>query len=256
MSYDVEINLMGLGPDAVSEYRVNSYEEAINLIVRDGKEFAEFPLDDNTSELIDLFSGISSTSEELELIEISNSKIEEILLSIKQNFKFENMPLSELVASKIFEVSNNILEKNNVIRKNTQIELSNNRFVLGSEVFKQAEIGWHSDASIVDGIKIVIPLKGPGTLYCNLAQENKKDFLVKNLDYLNSYSTNKYNEMSEFLNKACTQENKNIYQVQPHHALMFKSGKDVAAIHSSPNFIGERMVIRMEFNYAVSKAAV
>jgi hypothetical protein len=94
MSYDVEINIMGLVSDDVSTYVASSYEEALSMIVKDGKEFAEFPLDNSQRELIDLCSNLHrdalSSSEEIQDL-VDESLESNLLQFLEENFIPENM---------------------------------------------------------------------------------------------------------------------------------------------------------------------
>jgi hypothetical protein len=116
---------------------------------------------------------------------------------------------------------------------------------------------WHSDAGRGGkAIQIAIPLKGPGINYCKLSQEDIKEYFSLESPLHESYDNFKLDEMRAFLNKSCTQDNKNIFKALPYYGLILSAREGVPAIHASPSNVRDRLFIRFNINYAHAKATV
>ena len=246
-----------------SPHSSNTYDEALNRIITGDIEFVEFPLDSlgfYGEELIDLSDQIhrnwhdDNDTYELEDIDGINKEDFTVQVSnfIKMNFININIESSSLLANKAYETVYNILQHSPHINASSKdVDLLSTPFSLFGN-----SLAWHADFSPIQSqtvelneVAVLIPLKGPGTKFCDLSHSdreeyNKKQYIIEDSETISDYLDS---ETGKFLNQVCS-DSSNVFQVKPYHGVIFKSDMNFSAIHSVPDFYGERLALRVTFS--------
>jgi hypothetical protein len=246
--------------DDNSSHSADSFDTALNIISKGRPEFAEFQLDSigsSVKELINLTDQISrnqnSDYASCDIIEDAHEIAKDDLLiqtssCLKLNFVNINSELASSIASKTYEVVNNIMQHSLLISTSLK------SVSLFSTPARLNSLMWHADFSPIqfktvelNEVSVLIPLKGPGTKFCELSHVDREEYNI--IQYMADPEDDNYMDSArgKFLTKACA-DNNNIFQAKPAYGSIYNSNKDLSAIHSAPDFNGERLALRVDFS--------
>ena len=240
----------------VSVNFANTYEEAVDRLIRGEAEFVEFPLEalgSSTKELVDLLSNTPSPEFRYKSIslpgtidshkELTYSFLEQLLnytghLNKESTYSLWEQVLSSsdsnLISSvkeKIDESIKSILSKSSHIKGSSLLE-----YVFGSRTTASivspnhvSSAGWHTDPG--PDIKTLITFKGNGTEFCKLSNDEKADFNKKWGDL----HASDQDQFRKPISELCTDDK--VIQIKPYHGVVFindNKNTPLLCVHSTP----------------------
>lgn len=230
-----------------NEILINSattYEEAVARVVRGDAEFVEFPLSalgNFAKELVDLITNTPAPNvNETILIPLPistrNPIEDEVRSFIKQVFNNLDNDMILSIEKKIDQTIDYLTSHSLHIKSSLK---QPNSATLTSMVSSIPNLSWHTDSTDTPYIRTLISLKGPGTKFCQLSNDEREEFykLGNRIGILINFP-------KATTTQICTDE-RSVFQIKPYHGVVFlaSASPNSSAIHTIPDYIGNRVTL-------------